>query len=504
MNPASEKDSSASLYNPAEMKNRDRIIDNITDFIVLCDKDYQIIRSNRSADVILGGGISLVGSHCYEKFRGLAKPCEDCMLPETLANTYVVSLETYDSRFNEYFEERAYPIVYDSGESGDSGEFILVGRNISKTKKREEKRIEEKISSGIVHDFNNMLTGIIGRVRLLIKQISDPKQLKDLKSIELSAMDCAITVKKIQDFTSGTSDEKYETVNLFKFVNDVINLHNHLWEEDDSKQGIIIEPVVEIPRDIDIDIIPHELRRAFGNIIINAVHAMAGGGILKITSKIQAKATVINFIDTGHGMTKETMDNIFSPFFSTKGTRGTGMGMTEVYSIVKKHNGTIDIESTVGKGTTVKITLPTTHAVQVEEMDFVSLPTKNAVIMVIDDNEFVLETVTEQLADLGHEVGGFTSATEAIEHFSNQPSEIILTDLGMPEMSGWEVAAKIKEINSRTIVVLFSGWTIEMEQDELNAKGVDLYLKKPFKTEDLNRVVYQAKNLYEEDRINLG
>jgi len=494
MNSVSEKDSSASLYNPSETKSRGRIIDNITDFIVLCDKDYQIIRSNRSADVILGGGISLVGSHCYEKFRGLTEPCEDCMLPETLANTYVVSLETYDSRFNEYFEERAYPIMSDSGESD---EFILVGRNISKTKKREEKRIEEKISSGIVHDFNNMLTGIIGRVRLLIKQISDPKQLKDLKSIELSAMDCATTVKKIQDFTSGTSDERYETVNLFKFVSEVISLHNHLWEEEDSKRGIIIKSVVDIPRDIDIDIIPHDLRRAFGNIIINAVHAMTDGGILKITSESLDKATVINFIDTGCGMTKEIIDNIFSPFFSTKGTRGTGMGMTEVYSIVKKHNGTISIESTVGKGTTIKITLPTTHAVQVEEMDFVSLPTKNAVIMVIDDNEFVLETVTEQLADLGHEVGGFTSATEAIEHFSNQPSEIILTDLGMPEMSGWEVAAKIKEINSRTVVVLYSGWTIDMEQDELNAKGVDLFLKKPFRTEDLGRMVYQAKTLFE-------
>ncbi len=501
MNSTPEKDSSASSYNPIETKYPHRIIDNITDFIVLCDKDYQIIRSNRSADVILGGGISLVGSCCYEKFRGLAEPCEDCHLPETLANNYVVSLETYDNRFNEYFEERAYPVLDDKGVSG---EFVLVGRNISKTKKREEKRIEEKISSGIVHDFNNMLTGIIGRVRLLIKRISDPKQLKELKSIELSAMDCAVTVKKIQDFTSGPSQEKYVTANLFKFVSEVVNLHNHLWEEDDSQRGIIIKSVVDVPRNIDIDIIPHELRRAFGNIIINAVHAMTEGGILKITAEDQDNSTAIALVDTGHGMTKETIDNIFSPFFSTKGTRGTGMGMTEVYSIIKKHNGTIDIESTVGKGTTVKITLPNTQEISIEEIDLVTLPKKTAVILAIDDNEFVLETVTEQLIDLGHEVRGYTSATEAIEHFSDQPSEIVLTDLGMPEMSGWEVATKIKETNPNVIVVLYSGWTIEMELDELKEKGVDLYLKKPFKMEDLNAVLYQAKTLYDEHQKKLG
>jgi len=501
MNSTSEKDNSASLYDPSEKKSHDRIIDNITDFIVLCNKDYQIILSNRSADVILGNGISLVGSHCYEKFRGQTEPCKDCMLPETLANSYIVSLETYDSRFNEYFEERAYPI---ESASGKLDEFILVGRNISKTKKRGEKRIEQKISSGLVHDFNNMLTGIIGRVRLLNKQISDPKQLKDLKSIELSALDCAVTIKKIQDFTSETPEDIYETVNLFNFISEVINLHNHVWEEEDSKQGIIIKPVVEIHRDINIDIIPHDLRRAFGNIITNAVHAMAEGGILKITSERQDKALVINFIDTGCGMTKEIIENIFSPFFSTKGPQGTGMGMTEVYGIVKKHNGTIDIESTIGKGTTVKITLPTTLEVRAEEIDFVSQPTENTIILAIDDNEFVLETVTAQLADLGHEVRGFTSAIEAIEYFSNQPSEIILTDLGMPEMSGWEVAAKIKKANPKTVVVLYSGWTIDLEKNELNAKGVDLFLKKPFRMEDLDQVVYQAKALYEEGHVNLG
>ncbi|MCH7732050.1 MAG: response regulator [Candidatus Marinimicrobia bacterium] len=473
------------------------ILDNITEFITLCDSDFKILESNHSADVILGGGNPLIGSHCYDKYRGKTQPCEDCPLPETMSTGSIISLETYDERFGEYFEERAYPIVSDTEELEG---FVLVGKNISKSREHEEKSAQEKklaalgqISSGVAHDFNNVLTGILGRARLMKKLTTDPEFLKNLQIIESAALDGAATVRRMQDFTRLRKDEQFESIDLKKLIEEVIALTRPKWRDSAIASGILIEPIVRLADNLNILGDPPDLRRAFMNILFNSVDAMPDGGVLTITAQARDGKITIQFKDTGIGMTEETIERIFDPFFSTKGVKGTGLGMSEVFGVIKRHLGQITVDSQVGKGTVITILLLQTDITAVE----ISKPTevikaKPSRILVLDDEKYILGIVEEVLTDLGHEVTSCSSAEDGINQFKKDNFDVVITDLGMPDVSGWEVAERIKEVNASTPIILLTGWALNLDPEKIKENHVDFVLQKPFTEEELEKAISKA------------
>lgn len=478
------------------------ILDNITEFITLCDRDFRILESNRSADVILGDGNPLIGSHCYNKYRGKTQPCDDCPLPETMSTGSIISLETYDERFGEYFEERAYPIVSDTEELEG---FVLVGKNISKSREHGEKSAQEKklaalgqISSGVAHDFNNVLTGILGRAHLMKKLTTDPELLKNLEVIESAALDGAATVRRMQDFTRLRKDEEFEPIDLKNLIEEVIALTRPNWKDSAIESGILIEPIVRLADNLNILGDPPDLRRAFMNILFNSVDAMPDGGVITINAQTRDGKIIVEIKDTGIGMTEETVERIYDPFFSTKGAKGTGLGMTEVYGVIKRHNGWIDIKSQVGNGTVITISLPTAEKVMEEFVLVEPTKAKPSRILVIDDQEYVLEITEELLTRLEHEVTANTSAEKALDQFKKGKYDIVITDLGMPEMSGWEVAKKIKKMDSTIPLILITGWSIDTDKEKLKEKGVDFTLKKPYTMEELENVISDATKLIEE------
>lgn len=478
-----------------------KIIDNITDFIVLCDKNFNIISSNRSARIILGGGRAIEGFHCYEKFRGKQEPCEDCLIPKTIMSDFIVSLETYDKRFGEYFEERAYPVT---SEEGEFEGFVLVGRNLSRVRALGDKSAQEKISSGIAHDFNNMLTNILGRVQLMKKTITDPLVIKNLKIIEIATLDGAATLKKMQDFARQRVDEVFESINLKQLIEEVVALTHPKLTKVAEDRGIIIEPVTYLMDEIYIMGNALDLRRAFTNIIFNAMDAMPYGGVLSIKSEVEDWKAIIRFTDTGIGMTPETIERIFDPFFSTKGEDGSGLGMTEVSGVITRHNGWMDIESEVGKGTKIIVYIPTTEKTTKEFVAPKTTAFTKGRILAIDDEEYVLEVIEELLAEFGHEVSATTSAENALERFRKEKYDIVITDLGMPEMSGWELAKEIKKIDPTTPVIIVTGWIINLEQEKIKEKGVDFTLKKPYSKKELDNVVSEAITLKADMISNLN
>lgn len=500
MNQSSNKSGEkAILRNKKRDLNLKSLYDYLMDPIVLCTPDYEIIESNKSATVILGKGDSIVGLKCYNTFRDKHEPCPDCPLSPTIKSGTIIPLNTYDERFGEYFEERTHPVISDDGELQG---FVLTSRNVSKIREIENKFAQAKklaaigqVSSGVAHDFNNILTGVLGRIRMLKKMTADSRFLKHFDIIEKAARDGAQTVRRIQDFTRSKKDEPFESIELKSLIEDIAELARPKYSEEIRSKGAMIEVVSDLTDDLSMIGNPSDLGSAFTNLIFNAVDAMPDGGVLFINTKKEGKNAVIQFKDTGIGMAEETREKIFDPFFTTKATKGTGLGMSEVYGVVKRHEGKIDVESDIGKGTMVTLTFPIYTVMEGEIVQEKAYDLEPSKILVIDDEEYVLDVIRDVLTDSGHHVTGFTSPHDGIDHFQEIHYDIVITDLGMPQMNGQEVAKKIKKINDKTPVILLSGWTVNLKEEKDLENVVDFAITKPFSVEGMQEVVSRATHL---------
>ena len=472
------------------------IFDRIADLITLCDSDFTIIESNHAANIILGIGESIVGSKCYKIFRNQTKPCIDCPLKDTLRSGSIIPSVNLDERFGEFFEERTYPIMSDSGKLDG---FIIVNRNVTKTRELIDKSAQMKklsalgqISFGVAHDFNNVLTVVLGRVQLMKRQTIDQYLMNSLDMIEKSALDGASKVRKIQEFSRPTKGNLTETINLKSLIEEIIELTHPKWCDASRVKGILIEPSLELTEKLHIIGDSSDLRNAFTNLIFNAVDAMPEGGVLSIKTKKEANTVIVEFKDTGIGMTEETVEKIFDPFFSTKGVLGTGLGMSEVYGIVKRHNGRINVNSKIGKGTTITLRFPGVKKLSNDAVSAKPTETSPCRILVINDEEYILSILYDLLIDLGHTVTTMSSAHKALNDFKENNYDIVITDLGMPEMSGQEIGGKIKKINNSTQVILISGWALNIDENKYLGKTVDFIIKKPFSIEKIVYTISEA------------
>lgn len=466
------------------------------DLIMVCDADFNIRESNKSANIVLGKGDSLTGEKCYSVLHHNKRQCLDCPLPDTINSGSVIPLIKFDTRYNEYFEERCFPIF---SQDGSLEGFILITKNVTKSRELGEKSSQMKklsalgqISSGVAHDFNNVLTVVLGRVQLLKKIFSDPYLQKSLDMIERSALDGAAKVRKIQEFSRPRSGSLTETVNLKNVLEEVIELTRPRWDTTSKIRGILIEPVLELKDELYIVGDPSDLRNAFTNIIFNAIDAMPEGGIMTVKTEQQGQFIYVTTKDTGIGMTEETIEKIFDPFFTTKGVTGNGLGMSEVYGITKRHNGKIDVFSEVGVGTTVRLrfTAIEKQAEVTEEKGVAQ--TQAFSILIIDDEEYILDTLQDFLSELGHKIITYTSPQKALEQVRKQRFDIVITDLGMPGISGLEVAEKVKAVNKSILVILISGWALNINEKDLENR-IDFVINKPFSFEKIIYTLSEAE-----------
>jgi CheY-like chemotaxis protein/anti-sigma regulatory factor (Ser/Thr protein kinase) len=244
-----------------------------------------------------------------------------------------------------------------------------------------------------------------------------------------------------------------------------------------------------------------ELREVLTNLINNAVDAMPQGGEIKIKTHKEDGHIVVNVEDTGVGIPKALRERIFDPFFTTKGVQSTGLGMSVSYGIINRHRGTISVDSVEGQGTTFTIKLPiTVKTVEAKEVKPISGEIKKARIMIIEDEEPVRNLLSAILKKGGHEVETAISGDQGIEIYEKKEFDLVFTDLGMPGMSGWQVAEKVKGINGRVPVVLITGWDIRQEESGMKDSYVDLIVHKPFEMDQVLNVVQEGMIL--RDRFN--
>ena len=230
---------------------------------------------------------------------------------------------------------------------------------------------------------------------------------------------------------------------------------------------------------------PAELREALTNLILNAVDAMPEGGKLSLTTGAGASQVVVKVSDTGVGISEEIQRHIFDPFFSTKGPKGTGLGLSITYGIVSRHGGQITVESAEGQGSTFALTFPVSAA-EPERPSPPVLPVTSPVrCLVVDDEQLVLEALGDLLTMAGHSAVLVSDGGEAIERFKAEPFDLVLTDLAMPGVNGWQLARAVKDHTPSVPVLLVTGYGVELSHEELLAHGVDAVLSKPVKLEDI-------------------
>jgi len=344
------------------------LFDSITDFILLCAPDFTIRRANVAAKSVYGGFREIEGEKCYTILRGKDSPCKDCPLPQTLAKGTMVPMEYYDSSTREFLETRTYPHV-DNG--GYWTGFTLINRVISHRREQEGETVQNKklqalgrMASGIAHDFNNMLAIILGQAQLLKAKMDDSLYMKNLQTIEKAAIDSTDIIRRLQDFTRKRDQDDhpaFEEINVNALLDDVVNYATTRTSRLQKQRGVHIKFETQFGDVNSIEGNKSHLRSALLNMVLNAIDALEIGGVISIWTQQLGNRVEIGIEDTGIGMSKEVQERIFDPFFTTKGEKGNGLGLSEVYGIINQHNGSIEVESTLGEGTTMLLYLPILH-----------------------------------------------------------------------------------------------------------------------------------------------
>ena len=356
-----------------------------------------------------------------------------------------------------------------------------------------------EMAAGVAHDFNNILQAILARVQLLQDQTQDKGITRWLKVIEQAAMDGAETVRRIQEFARVRTDKAFTSVNLVEITKDAVMVTQARWKDEAQHRGIYIDLEKELSSTPPVLGNPSELREVLTNMILNAIDALPEGGRIRLSNWTEGGHVVISVEDNGMGMSEEVKKRVFDPFFTTKGVKGTGLGLSVCFGIISRHGGHIDIWSEEGKGTIFTIWLPMGAEAREKLAPEKAKQDRKANILLVDDVKALRDAFSRMLARAGHQVRVAASGREALEIFKQETFDLVLTDLGMPEMSGWEVAKYVKEKNPRVPVILITGWGAQLDDQKAKESGVDRILAKPFTIQDIIQVVSEALAIYEQE-----
>lgn len=358
-----------------------------------------------------------------------------------------------------------------------------------------------ELSFGVAHNVNNTLTGILGRAQLLLRTGDREKTIAGLELIIKSAEDGAHIIRRIQDFARERPSRKFLSISVAELLQDVCEMTRSRWES--RPEGIRCTLQAGCTGVVMGD--PVELREVLVNMIYNAVDAMPSGGEIGLGAVETNGRVIITIADSGTGMSADVKTRLFNPFFTTKGKAGTGMGLAVSFGIVRRHNGSIEVDSELGRGTTFRISLPpatgaTTQATGLQTSQ--AMPGSRPVrLLVVDDEVTVRELLTEALKAEGCEVIAAENGQVALELFDKYHGEFdaVFTDIGMPDMSGWQLATAIRRRSENIALAIVSGWADAIGCDTRNVVKADWVVSKPF---DINRITEIANEIVERKKLS--
>ncbi len=506
------KDSEA--YTAALIKDKEKLtgdnllfrqsLDTSSDFIILADLESgNLFDFNKSTTTALCysdkelNGMSLEDLFTEDSYRGFTDSVKEIQYTK----------QSLISEFNfRCGDGRSFPVeAHLSILAADdrSPVLIIVASDITERNSIEEqlRRSQKmdalgKLTGGIAHDYNNMLGVVMGFTELLSMALeSDPKLSGYLDNIRRAGERGTSLTKKLLSF----SRKKASTPTSFNI--------NKMLEDEKSMLEKTLTARISLKLDLTDNIWPiwvdsSDLEDALLNISINAMHSIKDNGNLTITTKNESLDRIqalplhldpgdhvsLSIADSGSGMDEETIDKIFDPFYTTKGEMGTGLGLSQVYGFMDRSEGKIQVDSVPGRGSTFTLYFQKYHGAQ-SEMDEEIIDKKHLKgtenILVIDDEPSLVSFTSEALTQNGYHITSTGDAKEALEILDREPIDLVLSDVIMPKMSGFQLAVIIKEKYPEIKIQLMSGFNSRNEIDKLDDALHENLLSKPFKIADL-------------------
>ncbi len=364
-----------------------------------------------------------------------------------------------------------------------------------------------RLAGGVAHDFNNIVSVILGHAELAMETVSEGSELmEDLKEIRLAAERSAALTHQLLAFARKQPMSPV-LVNINDTIAVMVNMLRRLiggqialsWESEPDLWSVFVDPA--------------QIDQILANLCVNARDAIGKRGSVKISTAnvilnavdiagfsecVPGSYVCLSVADDGAGISEAVLENIFEPFFTTKGVgQGTGLGLATVYGIVKQNKGAIRVESEIGIGSRFEVYFPRHENLDAGKSDRVSERTPIRLfssILLVDDELTVLKVATRMLEGLGHEVHAALGAKEAIRLAAQlEHIDVLLTDVIMPEMNGKQLSEFLAPVHPEMTVVLMSGYTAEVLAEEGVLQGT-YFLQKPFSLSELREVVMEALN----------
>jgi PAS domain S-box-containing protein len=353
-----------------------------------------------------------------------------------------------------------------------------------------------QMAAGIAHDLNNTLATILGQTELLRFQPLSAAVEEGMERLQTAANDGAQVVRRLQEFARQRSGGPLESCDLPHLVHEALAITRPRWREEPRRKGIEVEAEADITGLPSVRGNPAEIREVLTNLIFNAVDAMPSGGLLRFTGRVledpprlsaglapagaEGQWVELAVTDSGIGMPEHVRRRVFDPFFTTKGLHGTGLGLSVVYGIMERHGGGIAAESAPGQGSTFRLRFrpaPTPADASAPLRGPSAVPVRR--LLLIDDDPLVRETLACVLRVSGQVVCEASGGREGLALLGTTPIDVVITDLGMPEVNGWDVAREAKARCPQTPVVLLTGWGEHVLAEAPTDVTVDHILGKP-------------------------
>ncbi|MCD6320048.1 MAG: PAS domain S-box protein [Candidatus Desulfofervidaceae bacterium] len=444
-------------------------------------------------------------------FKEICSPSEHAALLQLFQkcleqkNVFYKEVKIFPKTQNTIFVDLFFQVTKFKNETAILG-FIydVTQRKALEEKLREQDRIAilGEMAAGVAHDINNLLMMVLGNLELA--SLSLEKETPQAKSYLQKAMKVLEEGEAIVRRLYAYAHKRLQTAEIIpdlnQLIKDTVILTKPFWRTRAQQEGKTVQIKEDYSKVGPVAGNPAELKELFINLIKNAVEAMPKGGEITIKTWQEKGKNWVMIKDTGQGIPDILKAKIFEPFFSTKGEKGSGLGLAISLGIIRAHGGDIKVESEVEKGTAFYISLPIVQPELIpmeakeekeKQVVFSKLSEGKFKILVVDDEPEILNIISEILTNLGLDTLKAETPEKAMELFNQHLEEIglVITDLGMPEISGFELADKIKAIKPDIPVVLLTGWGAAVMPEELKKHKIDHVLSKPLVLDKLKQVL---------------